>query len=40
VDLVVVNPAWVSESMGNPLLHQDCQQLKADYLGILEEAAL
>lgn len=40
VDLVVVNPAWVSESMGNPLLHQDCLQLKADYLGILEEAAL
>jgi cytochrome c oxidase cbb3-type subunit 3 len=40
VDLVVVNPAWVSESMGNPLLHQDCLQLKADYLAILEEAAL
>ncbi|HNQ05383.1 MAG TPA: DUF302 domain-containing protein [Thiobacillaceae bacterium] len=39
VDLVVVNPAWVSESMGNPLLHLDCLQLKADYLGILEEAA-
>ncbi len=40
VDLVVVNPAWVSESMGNPLLHQDCLQLKADYLRILDEAAL
>jgi cytochrome c oxidase cbb3-type subunit 3 len=40
VDLVVVNPAWVSESMGNPLLHQDCLQLKADYLSILDEAAL
>lgn len=40
VDLVVVNPAWVSESLGNPLLHRDCLQLKADYLSILEEAAL
>lgn len=40
VDLVAVNPAWVSESLGNPLLHQDCLQLKADYLSILEEAAL
>lgn len=40
VELVVVNPAWVSESLGNPLLHQDCLQLKADYLSILEEASL
>jgi len=40
VDLVAVNPAWVSQSLGNPLLHQDCVQLKADYLGILEEASL
>ena len=40
VELVVVNPAWVSESLANPLLHQDCLQLKADYLKILEEAAL
>jgi len=40
VDLVAVNPAWVSQSMGNPLLHQDCMQLKADYLAILDEAAL
>jgi len=40
VELVVVNPAWISESMGNPLLHQDCLQLKADYQAILEEAAL
>jgi len=40
VELVAVNPAWVSESLNNPLLHQDCLQLKADYLGILEEASL
>lgn len=40
VELVAVNPAWVSEGLNNPLLHQDCLQLKADYLGILEEASL
>jgi len=40
VDLVVVNPAWISQSMGNPLLHQDCVELKRDYLAILDEAAL
>lgn len=40
IDLVVVNPAWVSESLGNPLLHLDCLQLKADYLAIMEEASL
>lgn len=40
IDLVAVNPAWVSESLGNPLLHQDCLQLKTDYLAILEEASL
>lgn len=40
VDLVAVNPAWLSQSMGNPLLHQDCVELKRDYLAILDEAAL
>lgn len=40
VDLVAVNPAWMSASMGNPLLHQDCLELKRDYLTILDEAAL
>lgn len=40
IEMVVVNPAWVSESLGNPLLHLDCLQLKADYLAIMEEAAL
>ena len=40
VELNVVNPAWVSASLGNPLLHVDCVKLKADYLAILEEAAL
>lgn len=40
VDLVAVNPAWISQSMGNPLLHQDCLELKRDYLAILDEAAL
>lgn len=40
IEMVVVNPAWVSESLGNPLLHLDCLQLKADYLAIMEEALL
>ncbi|HRH80309.1 MAG TPA: DUF302 domain-containing protein [Thiobacillaceae bacterium] len=40
VELVVVNPAWISGTMGNPLLHQDCLELKRDYLAILDEAAL
>ena len=40
VDLMAVNPAWVSLGMGNPLLHAECLELKADYLAILEEATL
>ncbi len=40
VDLMAVNPAWVSLSMGNPLLHAECLELKADYMAILEEATL
>jgi len=40
IDMTVVNPAWVSESLGNPLLHIDCLQLKADYLSIMDEVAL
>ncbi len=38
VDLIAVNPAWVSQNM--PGLHAECQELKRDYLAILEEAAL
>jgi uncharacterized protein (DUF302 family) len=38
VDLIAVNPAWVSQSI--PGLHGECQELKRDYLAILEEAAL
>jgi len=40
VDLIAVNPAWVTQSMGNPALQGECQSLKRDYLAILEEAAL
>jgi cytochrome c oxidase cbb3-type subunit 3 len=40
VDLVAVNPAWISEQWNAPELHSGCQQLKQDYLAILEEAAL
>lgn len=38
VDLIAVNPAWVSQNM--PGLHAECQELKHDYLAILEEASL
>ncbi|MDP2787848.1 MAG: DUF302 domain-containing protein [Pseudomonadota bacterium] len=38
VDLIAVNPAWVSQNM--PGLHEECQELKNDYLAILEEASL
>ncbi len=40
VDLLAVNPAWLSLQMGNPALHQQCLELKQDYLDILEEASL
>lgn len=40
VELLAVNPAWLSHRMGNPALHRECQELKQDYLAILEEAAL
>ncbi len=38
VDLIAVNPAWTSQNM--PALAEVCQELKQDYLDILEEAAL
>jgi len=38
VDLIAVNPAWMSQNM--PVLHDECQDLKSDYLAILEEASL
>ncbi|MEW5786940.1 MAG: DUF302 domain-containing protein [Pseudomonadota bacterium] len=40
VDLMAVNPAWVSLTMHNPALHEECLSLKQDYLAILEEASL
>ena len=40
VDLMAINPAWASQGLGNPLLHPHCLELKADYLAIMEEAAL
>jgi uncharacterized protein (DUF302 family) len=40
VDLVAVNPAWVSEHWNAPDLQPHCVQLKQDYVAILEEAAL
>jgi len=38
VDLIAVNPAWVSRDM--PALHAVCQELKQDYLAILDEASI
>ncbi len=40
VEMVAVNPAWVSEQWNVPGLQPHCLQLKRDYLAILEEAAL
>jgi len=40
VDLIAVNPAWVSQNLGNPALHVECKNLKQDYLAILEEASM
>lgn len=40
VDLISVNPAWVSLGIGNPALHVECLQLKRDYQVILDEATL
>ena len=40
IEMVAVNPAWVSERLNNPALHPDCLRLKQDYLDIMNEAAL
>ena len=37
VDLMAVNPAWLSLAIGNPLLHPEAEALKRDYLSILDE---
>jgi len=40
VELVVVNPAWISAQWNSPELQPYCLQLKQDYLAILEETSL
>jgi cytochrome c oxidase cbb3-type subunit 3 len=40
IEMVAINPAWVSERLNHPALHQDCMKLKLDYLDIMNEAAL
>ena len=40
IEMVAINPAWVSERLNNPALHPDCLKLKQDYLDIMNEAAL
>lgn len=40
VDLIAVNPVWVSNRIGNHRLHEYCKTMKKDYLTIMNEAAL
>ncbi len=40
VDLMAVNPVWATQNIDNPALHEECRELKRDYLAILEEATL
>lgn len=40
VDLMAVNPAWVSNRLGNYRLHEYCIKMKKDYLAIMNEVAL
>jgi cytochrome c oxidase cbb3-type subunit 3 len=40
VEMIAINPAWVSEQWHVPDLQPHCLRLKQDYLAILEEAAL
>jgi uncharacterized protein (DUF302 family) len=39
VEMIAVNPAWVSQRLANPVLHQDCLKLKHDFLTIMQEAS-
>jgi cytochrome c oxidase cbb3-type subunit 3 len=40
VELMAVNPAWVSLRLGNYRLHEYCLKLKGDYQAIMSEATL
>lgn len=40
VELMAVNPAWVSDRLGNYRLHEYCRKMKKDYLTIMKEVAL
>ena len=40
VDMMAVNPVWATQGIDNPPLHEECRELKRDYLAILEEATL
>lgn len=39
VEVMAVNPAWVSQRLGNYRLHPYCVKMKQDYLTIMNEAA-
>lgn len=40
IEMIAINPAWVSERLNNPELHPDCLKLKQDYLDIMKEASI
>jgi uncharacterized protein (DUF302 family) len=40
IEMIAVNPAWVSQRLANPVLHQDCLKLKHDFMTIMQEAGL
>ncbi len=40
IEMIAINPAWVSERLNNPLLHPHCIKLKQDYLDIMKEASI
>jgi hypothetical protein len=40
VEMIAVNPAWLSEAWNAPAVHGYCLGLKDDYLAILEETSL
>jgi uncharacterized protein (DUF302 family) len=39
IEMIAVNPAWVSQRLANPVLHQDCLKLKQDFMMIMQEAS-
>lgn len=40
IEMVAINPVWISKRLNNPLLHPECVKLKQDYLDIMKEASI